>query len=108
MQIVTAMDQGVNLSKECVGSANSANELLDSVLASVSLISERSRDIANAVKQQSEVTDGIAKSSVKIAADGRLNTEDYLKCKQYHEEIDRLLSELDGLVSQFKLGDAGR
>ena len=54
------------------------------------------------------MTDGIAKSSVKIAADGRLNTEDYLKCKQYHEEIDRLLSALDGLVSQFKLGDAGR
>lgn len=106
--IVTAMDQGVNLSKECVGSANSANELLDSVLASVSLISERSRDIASAVKQQSEVTDGIAKSSVKIAADGRLNTEDYLKCKQYHEEIDMLLSALDGLVNQFKLGDAAR
>ena len=107
-QIVSAMDQGVNLSKECVGSANSANELLDSVLTSVSLISERSRDIASAVKQQSDVTDGIAKSSVKIAADGRLNTEDYLKCKQFHEEIDALLSALDGLVSQFKLGDGAR
>ncbi|MEX2334428.1 MAG: methyl-accepting chemotaxis protein [Pseudohongiella sp.] len=108
VQIVTAMDQGVNLSKECVGSANSANELLESVLASVLLISERSQDIASAVKQQSEVTDGIAKSSVKIAADGRLNTEDYLKCKQYHEEIDMLLSALDGLVNQFKLGDGVR
>jgi methyl-accepting chemotaxis protein len=93
------------LSRDCVGSANSANELLDSVLLSVALIAERSRDIANAVKQQSEVTDGIAKSSVKIAADGRLNTEDYLKCKQYHSEIDSLLAALDGLVNQFKLGD---
>lgn len=106
MQIVTAMDQGVNLSKDCVGSANSANELLESVLASVALITERSRDIASAVQQQSEVTEGIAKSSVKIAADGRLNTDDYLKCKQYHAEIDMLLSALDGLVNQFKLGDA--
>ena len=105
-QIVSAMDQGVTLSKECVGSANSANQLLDSVLASVALIAERSRDIAGAVKQQSEVTEGIAKSSVKIAADGRLNTDDYLKCKQYHEEIDSLLTSLDGLVNQFKLGNA--
>lgn len=105
MQIVTAMDQGVNLSKDCVGSANSANELLESVLASVALITERSRDIASAVQQQSEVTEGIAKSSVKIAADGRLNTDDYLKCKQYHAEIDMLLSALDGLVNQFKLGE---
>jgi methyl-accepting chemotaxis protein len=104
-EIVNAMDQGVLLSRDCVGSANSANELLDSVLLSVALIAERSRDIANAVKQQSEVTDGIAKSSVKIAADGRLNTEDYLKCKQYHSEIDSLLAALDGLVNQFKLGD---
>jgi methyl-accepting chemotaxis protein len=99
------MDQGVNLSKQCVGSANSANELLDLVIASVALIAERSRDIAGAVKQQSEVTEGIAKSSIKIAADGRLNTEDYLKCKQYHTEINGLLTSLDGLVSQFKLGN---
>lgn len=103
-QIVSAMDQGVSLSRECVGSANTANQLLDSVLSSVQLIADRSRDIANAVKQQSEVTEGIAKSSVKIAADGRLNTEDYLKCKQYHAEIDQLLTSLDGLVNQFKLG----
>lgn len=87
MQIVSAMDQGVSLSRECVGSANSANQLLELVLASVSLIAERSRDIAAAVKQQSEVTEGIAKSSVKIAANGRLNTEDYLQCKQYQLDI---------------------
>lgn len=104
-QIVSAMDQGVNLSKECVGSANTANQLLDSVLASVALIAERAHDIAGAVKQQSEVTEGIAKSSVKIAADGRLNTDDYLKCKQYHAEIDALLGSLNGLVNQFKLGN---
>ena len=34
-QVVSAMDSGVNLSRECVGSANTANQLLDSVLASV-------------------------------------------------------------------------
>jgi methyl-accepting chemotaxis protein len=106
-QIVTAMDGGVSLSKECVGTANSANELLQSVLGSVALITERSRDIASAVTQQSEVTDGIAKSSVKIAGDGRLNTDDYLECQQYQREINEMLRSLDELMSQFKLGRAG-
>ncbi|GGG57942.1 methyl-accepting chemotaxis protein [Pseudohongiella nitratireducens] len=103
-QIVTAMDGGVSLSKECVGTANSANELLESVLGSVALITERSRDIASAVSQQSEVTDGIAKSSVKIAGDGRLNTDDYLECQQYQREINEMLRSLDEMMSQFKLG----
>lgn len=102
--VVAAMDGGVDLSHECVSSANSANQLLDSVLESVSLIAERSQDIAVAVQQQSEVTEGIAQSSVKIAADGRLNNDDYRACQQYHQEIAELLNALDGLVNRFKLG----
>jgi methyl-accepting chemotaxis protein len=74
------------------------------VLASDSLIAERSRDIATPVTPQSEVTEGIARFCEKIAANGMLNTEDYLKCKQYYLEIDELLNSLDGLVNQFKLG----
>ncbi|MDX1491775.1 MAG: methyl-accepting chemotaxis protein [Pseudohongiellaceae bacterium] len=103
--IVSAMDDGVNLSKDCVGEANSANELLDSVLASVELIANRNRDIASAVQQQSDVTDEIAKSSVKIAGDGKLNSDDYKECQQYHQDIEVLLVSLTELVSQFKLGD---
>lgn len=106
--IVSAMDNGVNLSRDCVGEANSANELLDSVLESVELISNRNRDIASAVQQQSDVTDEIAKSSVKIAGDGKLNADDYQECEQYHKDIDVLLVSLTELVSQFKLGDDDR
>jgi methyl-accepting chemotaxis protein len=57
------------------------------VLASNSLIAERIREIATPVTQQSEVTEVIAKFIEKIAANGRLNTKDYLQCKQYHLEI---------------------
>ncbi|MDT8428551.1 MAG: methyl-accepting chemotaxis protein [Pseudomonadales bacterium] len=103
-EIVTAMDTGVGLSKDCVIAANSANELLNSVFESVSLIADRNRTIASSVQQQSEVTDEIAKSSVKIASDGRLNTDDYKKCLQYHDDIKNLLSSLDDLLHQFKLG----
>ena len=104
--VVAAMDGGVSLSRECVSSANTANQLLDSVLESVALIADRSRDIAVAVQQQSEVTEGIARSSVKIAADGRLNDEDYRACQRHHSEIVELLNALDGLVNRFKLGGA--
>ncbi len=82
------MDQGVSLSRECVGSANSVNQMLELVLASVLLNDERSREIAAAVEQQSEVTEGNEKNSVKIAANGRFNPEDYFQCKQYHSQIN--------------------
>jgi hypothetical protein len=49
------------------------------VLASNSLIAERIREIATPVTQQSQVTEVIAKFIEKIAANGRLNTEDYLQ-----------------------------
>ncbi len=104
-EIVSAMDNGVSLSRDCVGAANSANELLDSVLESVELIANRNRDIAAAVKQQSDVTDEIAKSSVKIAGDGKLNSDDYKECQNYHRDVNELLVSLNELVGQFRLGD---
>jgi len=107
-EIVTAMDNGVTLSRDCVSAASSANELLDSVLNSVELIANRNRDIASAVQQQSDVTDEIAKSSVKIAGDGKLNADDYKECQQYHQDIDVLLVTLTDLVGQFKLGGDDR
>jgi methyl-accepting chemotaxis protein len=102
--IVRSMDDGVRMSGDCQETASSANNLLSSVLESVALITERSEEIASSVKQQSDVTDEIAKSSVKIAGDGRLNVEDYQKCQEYHEEVRHLLTSLDQLVGQFKLG----
>src|SRR5690606_31477442 len=84
--IVSSMDDGVRMSLDCAATASSANELLSSVLESVALISERNHNIAIAVQQQSEVTDEIARSSVKIAGDGRLNSEDYDSCKHHHDE----------------------
>lgn len=103
-QIVSSMDDGVDMSRECAQTAASANTLLGSVLESVAQITERSQDIAASVRQQSDVTDEIASSSVKIAGDGRLNAEDYQKCQEYHEEVRGLLESLDELMRQFRLG----
>ena len=62
------------------------------MLASDSLIAERSRDIATPVTPQSEVIEGTARFCEKIAANGMLNTEDYLQCRQYHIEIEKFVT----------------
>ncbi|MDP2128030.1 MAG: methyl-accepting chemotaxis protein [Pseudohongiella sp.] len=102
--IVNSMDEGVAMSRNCADTANIANTLLSSVLQSIALISERNRNIAVAVQQQSEVTEGIARSSVKIAGDGRLNSEDFVSCKLHHDEVRMLVNSLDELMRQFRLG----
>ena len=102
--IVHSMDEGVSMSRRCADTANTANSLLSSVLHSVALIAERNRNIAVAVHQQSEVTEGIARSSVKFAGDGRLNSEDFVSCKLHHDEVRLLVHSLDELMKQFRLG----
>jgi methyl-accepting chemotaxis protein len=102
--IVNSMDEGVAMSRNCADTANTANTLLSSVLQSIALISERNRTIAVAVQQQSEVTEGIARSSVTIAGDGRLNSEDFVRCKLHHDEVRMLVNSLDELMRQFRLG----
>ncbi len=103
-QIVESMDEGVKMSQSCAETAESANSLLGTVLEAVAQITDRNQLIAASVQQQSDVTDEIARSSVKIAGDGRLNAEDYQKCQAYHEEVRKLLASLDELMRQFKLG----
>lgn len=101
--IVSSMDEGVSMSRRCADSAHTANTLLNSVLQSIALIAERNRNIAVAVHQQSEVTEGIAHSSVKIAGSGRLNSEDFASCKLHHDEVRMLVHSLDDLMKQFRL-----
>ena len=99
------MDNGVSLSRDCVGALNSANELLDAVLEPGELIANRNRDIAAAVKHRSDVTDEIAKSSVKIAGDGELNADNYREFQKCHRDVNELPVSLNDLVRQFQPGD---
>ncbi len=102
-QVVAATDSGVRYSETCVESANKANRLLQDVIDAVLKITERNLEIAEAVRQQSSVTEEIAESSVKIASDGKLNAEDYSSCQAYNNEVSANLSSLRELLGQFKL-----
>ncbi len=106
LQVVEATDHGVNYSDTCVKSANEANHLLEDVIESVINISNRNLEIAEAVKQQSSVTDEIAESSVKIASDGKLNADDFVSCEIFNDEVNKHFHSLKALLSQFKLQDS--
>jgi methyl-accepting chemotaxis protein len=103
IQVVEATDSGVKYSETCVQSANEANQLLQEVIEAVLKITDRNLEIAEAVKQQSTVTDEIAQSSVKIASDGKLNAEDFITCQNFNLDVDRSLQSLRELLGQFKL-----
>lgn len=102
-QVVGAMDGGVHRSQKSVEAAIEANRLLDTAIEHMGLITQRSLEIAEAVRQQARVTDGIAESSVKIAADGKLNNDDYHQCSRVNQEVNNQLEALQQLLSQFKL-----
>ena len=102
-QMVQAMDGGVKRSQSSVDTANNANHLLQTAIAAVQAILNRSEEIAHSVEQQSQVTDEIANSSVKIAGDGKLNAEDFSDCLQLNREMNENLDALRQLLGQFKI-----
>jgi methyl-accepting chemotaxis protein len=102
-QVVSAMDAGVGRSHHSVETANDANQLLQTAITAVQAILSRSEEIAHSVEQQSQVTDEIANSSVKIAGDGKLNAEDFSDCLQLNRDVNENLQALRELLGQFKL-----
>jgi methyl-accepting chemotaxis protein len=102
-QVVSAMDAGVSRSHHSVETANDANQLLQTAITAVQAISSRSEEIAHSVEQQSQVTDEIANSSVKIAGDGKLNATDFSDCLQLNRDVNENLEALRELLGQFKL-----
>ncbi len=104
-QVVSAMDKGVARSGDSVNTASNANNLLQTAIAAVEAILTRNEEIAHSVEQQSQVTEEIANSSVKIAGDGKLNAEDYDSCLQLNREVNDNLNSLKQLLGQFKLQD---
>lgn len=103
MEVVNALDESVNRSQGSVEAANTANQLLNSAISCVESISRGSLEIAEAVKQQAKVTDEIADSSVKIANEGKLNTDDYAECRRLNDEVNVQLNSLQNQLAQFKL-----
>lgn len=100
---VNAMETGMSDSQACVESASSLNGILQSVIESVQSIVERSKEIANGVKQQSQVTDEIARSSVKIAEGSSQTTEDSESCRQSTNQMYDSLDKLDAMIKKFKI-----
>lgn len=102
-QVVSVMDDGVRRTQDSVETASNANALLETAIAAVEVILNHNEEIAQSVEQQSQVTDEIANSSLKIANDGKLNDEDYQSCLSLNREANEKLNALKNILDQFKI-----
>ncbi len=102
LNVVKAMQQGLENSEHCVQSTTESNQTLQQVLQYITEISSMNIDIAAAVEQQSTATNEIAQSSQKIAESSKYNLQDCESSKQENQLLIQQLQQLNTLVGQFK------
>ncbi len=102
-RVVSAMQEGLDHSQVCVETAETSNSMLQQVMSFVDDISRMNIDIAAAVEQQSSTTQEIALSSQKIADSSKHNLEDSESNHKTNKLTNEQLTEMDGLVRQFKV-----
>ncbi|MDX1489996.1 MAG: methyl-accepting chemotaxis protein [Pseudohongiellaceae bacterium] len=100
---VSAMENGLEDSKACVESASSLDGTLQSVIDAVQTIVARSKEIAGGVQQQSQVTEEIAQSSVKIADGSSQTTADSESCRESTNQMNANIDRLDSMIKKFKV-----
>ena len=99
---VTAMQASQEKSQQSVQNAASAGDSLVTITTSIDKISEMNISIANAAKEQSTVTEEISKNIVAIRTLGEKTTAGAEQTSTSSDELSRLSTELQILVSEFK------
>ncbi len=102
-EAVSAMENGMQNANVCVEAAKDVNHMLESVIASVENIANRSTNIAAAVDQQSQTTEEIAKTSNVIAETSHQAAEEGESCRQANVQVTACIDQLDNLMSRFKI-----
>ena len=102
LNVVKAMQQGLESSETCVRTATESNQTLQQVLQYIDEISSMNIDIAAAVEEQSTATQEIAQSSQKIAASSKQNLEASESSKQENIKLKQQLDQMASLVKQFR------
>jgi len=83
--------------------ATETSNVLQTITASVSLINEMNAQIANAVEQQTTVSEDINQRITKVNDYSQHNTEMMAKTSASSWDIDKLASQLQEMISRFKL-----
>jgi methyl-accepting chemotaxis protein len=97
------MENGRVKAHETVAQAQHAGTALDSIAKAVSVISDMNVQIASAVEEQSAVAEEINKNIANISHIAEMSAEGAHQTSAASREIRRLATELDGLVTRFKV-----
>jgi methyl-accepting chemotaxis protein len=100
---VVAMEQGQERAHSGVEKAAGAGESLEAITRAVAAISDMNTHIASAAEEQSAVADEINRNISNISQVAEQNTENANQTSRASEELAHLASELQSLVSQFKI-----
>lgn len=100
---VTAMEQGQERAQESVAKAASAGESLQAITSAVGSINDMNAHIASAAEEQSAVADEINRNIVNISQVADQNTENATQTSKASEELAHLATELQTMVTQFKV-----
>jgi len=102
-QAVAAMEQGQDRAHAGVEKAASAGESLEAIARAVTAINDMNAHIASAAEEQSAVAEEINRNITTISEVAEQNTENAGQTSRASEELAHLASELQNLVSQFKI-----
>ena len=100
---VHAMEQGQERAQEGVAKAASAGASLQAITVAVGSINDMNAHIASAAEEQSAVADEINRNIVNISQVADQNTENAMQTSKASEELAHLATELQTLVSQFRI-----
>ncbi|MCK9530301.1 MAG: methyl-accepting chemotaxis protein, partial [Gammaproteobacteria bacterium] len=102
-EMARIMENGRVKAHETVAQAQHAGTALDSIAKAVSVISDMNVQIASAVEEQSAVAEEINKNIANISHIAEMSAEGAHQTSAASREIRRLATELDGLVTRFKV-----
>lgn len=100
-QAVSIMSQSQEQARETVGHASESNKNLDTIVNSVTRITDMSGQIASAAEQQGQVLEEINKSILEISSMSTETATGAEQTTQASQNLARMAADLKGIVSSF-------
>lgn len=100
---VSAMQQGREQARSGIEMAAGAGHSLQSIASAVTAINDLNTQIASAAEEQSSVAEEINRNIVNISHVAERNAENAQQTSRASEDLAHLATELQTLVSQFKI-----
>lgn len=100
---VSVMEHGQQQAEVSVTQANEASDALQKITDTIAQITQMNERIAQASSEQRAVTDNVTKSINRISTISDSTTSNARKTEEAGVELNRLASDLNSVVSQFKL-----